>query len=195
MSQPPPLPQAIGQVSIECEVTKDDLVAFNQYHNRHSPFGRRQYLRALLRFPALWLLVFAMIWYFADQKRGTPLQTFLDLSPLLYGLVVYLLYIPFAYRRAVQQAVNGMLDEGKNKGILGRHRVTLTPESVIEASEFSQNATSWRAVERVVEFGDHVFIYINSMAAIVVPRRAFPAPSEFDKFINAANAHRERAVT
>jgi len=33
MSQPPPLPQAIGQVSIECEVTKDDLVAFNQYHN------------------------------------------------------------------------------------------------------------------------------------------------------------------
>ena len=195
MNQPPPLPKADGQLTVECEVTKDDLIAFNQYHNLHSPFGRRQYSRALFRFPAVWLTVFAVIWFFADRERGTPLQTFLDLSPLLYGLVIYLLYIPFAYRRAVHKAVNGMLDEGKNKGILGRHRVTLTAESVIEASEFSQNATSWRAVERVDVFGEYAFIYVNAMAAIVVPRRAFSAPSEFDTFVNAATAHREKAVT
>ncbi len=195
MSQPPPLPDAGGQLTIECEVTKDDIIAFNQYHNRHSPFGRRQYSRAMFRFPAVWLLVFALIWFFGDRERGTPLQTFLDLSPLLYGLVFYLLYIPFAYRRAVHQAVNGMLAEGKNNGLLGRHRVTLTPESVTEATEFNQASTSWRAVERVVEFGDHAFIYINTMAAIVVPRRAFGVASEFNEFVKTATAHREQVVT
>ncbi|MEN9572552.1 MAG: hypothetical protein RL514_407 [Verrucomicrobiota bacterium] len=195
MSLPPPLPQAGGQLTIECEVTKDDVVEFNQYHNRHSPFGRQQYSRMLFRFPAVWLLVFAVIWFFSSQQSGTPLQSFLELSPLLYGLIFYLLYAPFAFRRAIQRAVNGMLEEGKRSGLLGRHRITLTPESVVEATEFSQASTSWRAVEGVVEFGNHVFIYNTAMSAIVVPRRGFAAQSEFNKFVSTASSYREKAAT
>ena len=185
-------------MSVAFENTKEDLIAFNLYHHAHSPTTRRQLQQPWIRTTAIWLLVFGLIWFFADQRRGTPLQTFLDLLPLLYGLIGYLLFVlvyyPFAYRRTIRKTVDSMADEGKNRGLLGPHRVTLTAESIIEATDFSESTTSWKAVERVANSGEHAFIYVNSLAAIMVPRRAFAGVAEFNEFVNAATVYREKSA-
>ena len=178
-------------MTAEYEITADDLVAFNLYHHRQSPTARRQYLRSWLGPAAVWLCVCAGLWYFADRHRGTPLRTLLDLLPLFSGVPVYLLYFPWAYRRKLRKIIHGMVTEGRNRGMLGRHRVTISPEGVAEASEHAQTSTHWRGVEKVVATAGHAFIYIGAMAAVIVPRRAFADPADFDKFLDTAQQHHQ----
>ena len=181
-------------MTAEYEITKDDLSAFNLYHHRHSPTARRQYLRSWFVPAVVWSLVCTGIWYLADRERGTPMRTFLDLMPLFSGVPVYLLYFPWAYRRKLRKIVDGMVSEGQNRGLFSRHRVTITPESVTDSSEHGQTSTAWRGVERVVAADEHAYIYTNALAAVIVPRRAFAGPSEFEAFVRTARGHHEKAV-
>ncbi len=181
-------------MTIEYEVVKDDITAFNQYHLRHSPTARRQYLRAWLRPPAIWLGVFVLIWWSADSQKGTPFQTFCDLLPLLFFIPFYLVYYPYVHRRTIQRTIDGMTSEGKNRGLLGHHRLTLASEGVTEASEVSQSTTAWAGVEQIAASDTHAFIYTSSLAAITVPRRAFPGVAEFNAFVQAMTDYRAKAT-
>ena len=88
-------------MTVEYEMTPDDLVAFNVYHHRRSPTARRRYLWSWF-FPAgAWLFACTALWHLAG--RGTPLQTFLALLPLFLAVPVYLLWYPWAYRRNLRK--------------------------------------------------------------------------------------------
>ena len=176
------------------EITKDDLNAFNLYHHRHSPTARRQYLRSWFVPAFIWLIVCTGVWYLADRERGTPLRTFLDLLPLFSGVPLYLVYFPWAYRRKLRKIIAGMVSEGQSRGLFTRHRVTISPEAVTDTSEFGQTSTAWRAVERVATADEHAYIYTSALAAIIVSRRAFAGPSEFQEFVRTARGHHEKAV-
>ena len=181
-------------MTADYELTKDDLSAFNLYHHRHSPTARRQYLRSWFSFPVVWLLVCTGIWHLADRARGTPLRTFLDLLPLFSGGPLYFLYFPWAYRRKLRKIVDGMVSEGQNRGLFSRHRVAISPETVTDSGEHGQTSTAWRGVERVVTADEYAYIYTNALAAVIIPRRAFAGPSEFEEFVRTARGHHEKAV-
>jgi hypothetical protein len=102
---------------------------------------------------------------------------------------------PYASRRKLRKIVAGMVSEGQNRALLSRHRVTISPESVTDSSEHGQSSTAWRAVERVAVSGEHAYIYTNALAAIIVPRRAFAGPLEFEEFVRTARGHHEKVVT
>ncbi len=180
-------------MTAEYEITAEDLEAFNLYHHRHSPTARRHYLRAWFVPSLMWLLVCLGIWHLADRTRVTPLRTFLDLMPLFAFVPIYLLYFPWSYRRKLRKIIAGMVSEGKNRGLFSRHRVTVSPEGVTDAGEFGQNTTAWGAVERVVVSGGYAYVYISSLAAIIVPRRAFASASEFEEFVRVAGEHHHKA--
>lgn len=181
-------------MTVEYEITKDDVGAFNLYHHRHSPTARRQYLRAWFIPAFVGLLICSGIWYLADRERGTQWQTFLDLLPLFSFGPLYLLYFPWAYRRKLRKIVAGMVSEGHNRGLFSHHRVTISPEGITNSGELAQTSTAWRAVERVVAADEHAYIYTSSLAAIIVPRRAFSGPSEFEDFVSTARGYHEKAV-
>ncbi|MDB6033297.1 MAG: hypothetical protein JWM16_3635 [Verrucomicrobiales bacterium] len=184
----------ITTMTVEYEITKEDVSAFNLYHNRHSPTARQQYLRSWFGPAVIWLVVCIGIWYLADTQRGTPFRTFLDLLPLFSGIPVYLVYFPWAYRRKLRKMVNGMVSEGQNRHLFSRHRVTISPNGVTDSGELAQSTTAWRAVERVEAADDYAYIYINALAAIIVPRRAFAGLPEFEEFLCIAKGHHEKAV-
>jgi hypothetical protein len=181
-------------MTVEYEITKDDLSAFNLYHHLHSPTARQQYLRSWLVPAFIGLLIFGGIWYLADRERDTPLRTFLDLLPLFSFVPLYLLYFPWAYRRKLRRIIAGMVSEGQNRGLFSRHRVTISPEGVTDSDELGQASTVWRAVERVVAANEHAYIYTNALAAIIVPRRAFASPLDFEEFVRTARGHHEKAM-
>jgi len=181
-------------MTTEYEISKDDLIAFSLYHHRHSPAGRRQYLRAWLAPAGIWLLLCTGIWYLGQRGSGSPLQAFFDLSPLFSGVPLHLIYAPWAYRRKLRKIVSGMLSEGHSRSLLGHHRVAISPESVTDSSEYSQTSTVWLGVERVAVADEYAYIYTSALAAIVVPRRAF-TDSEFAEFVGLAKGYQENAAT
>jgi hypothetical protein len=122
-------------MTVEYELTESDLNAFNRYHHFHSPTARRQYLRSWIAPALIMFVIWLVIWHLADRERGTPVQTFLDLLPLLSGVPIYLVLFPWWYRRKVSQIISGMIGEGKNRGLLGRHQVSVSPDGINESGE------------------------------------------------------------
>lgn len=180
-------------MTAEYEITKDDLSAFNLYHNLNSPTVRREYYRLWFGPATFWFLFCTLIWFLANRGRGKPLQTFLSLLPLFVGIPFHLLYFPWAYRRKVRKMIAGVISEGGNRSLFCRHRVAISPDGISDSGEFGHASTDWRAIERVVQDVDHAFVYTNALAAIIVPRRAFSVPSEFEEFVRAATDFHEKA--
>lgn len=181
-------------MTAEYQLTKDDLIAFNLYHHFHSPTARRRYLRSWLVPAFIWLLICTGIWYLADRERGTALRTFLDLLPLFGGVPLYLMYFPWTYRRRLRKMIAGMVSEGRNRGLFCRHRVAISPDGITDSGEFGQASTAWRAVERVAQGGDRAFVYTDALTAIIVPRRAFAASTQFEEFVRLATHYHEKAM-
>ncbi len=173
-------------MTADYDLTAEDVCAFNIHHTRHSPTARRQYLLGWFVPVAAGLFLCGVIWYFADKARGTPFKTFRDLLPLFLGVPVYLVFFPWSYRRKLRATVKAMVKEGTNRGLFSRHHVTLTSEGIEEISDQGRSATPWSAVERVVVTDEHAFIYINALAAVIVPRRAFTDPAQFATFVRTA---------
>ena len=172
----------------------DDLIAFNMYHSARSPTARRVRSRALWVFPVVWLAIFTLLWWLADRERGTPLQTFRDLSPLLYGLPLYFIVVLWAQRRQVPKVIAKMVKEGENLRTLCAHEVTLTPKDITDATEFGHSTTIWRAIERIAATPDHVFIYTGATDAVIVPRRAFDDMAQFTAFVMTAERYHASAL-
>jgi hypothetical protein len=181
-------------MTVEYELTEGDLNAFNLYHHFHSPTARRQYLRAWYAPALIMFVIWLGIWYLADRERGTPEQTTLDLLPLFSGVPIFLVFFPWWYRRKVSQIIAGMIGEGKNRGLLGRHQVSISPDGINESGEYGQTLTVWRAVERVVRDKEYAFVYLNALAAIIIPLRAFDDSAGFEGFVGAAANYHAQAV-
>src|SRR4051812_35690852 len=173
----------------EFELKRDDLRAFNHFHHYHSPAMRRNYRRQYVVFPVVWLIICILIWYGADRSHGTPLKTFLDFLPLFSGVPFWLIYFPLAYRWKLRRIIAAMVQEGESRTLFTRHRVSISPEGISDATEFSQNSIKWNGVERVIVDGDYAFIYFNALAAIIVPKRAFATAAEFEQFVRTSEAY------
>jgi hypothetical protein len=82
--------------------------------------------------------------------------------------------------------------EGKNRGILGPHRIALEPEWLLEASADREHRTRWRAIERVVETEAHLFLYVSGFSSVIVPNRAFATLEDRERFV--ATVHQRAGV-
>jgi hypothetical protein len=87
-----------------------------------------------------------------------------------------------------------MVNEGKNRDLFGPHRVEISPEGVTEVRPFGQSSTAWQGIERVTRHDDYAYLYINALAAIIVPRRAFPNPQAFEEFVEASRNYQSKAT-
>jgi hypothetical protein len=173
-------------LTADYDLTAEDVCAFNLHHTRHSPTVRREYLLGWFVPAIAGFFLCAAIWYFADRVHGTPLKTFRNLLPLFLGVPLYLVLFPWNYRRKVRAIVKAMVKEGTNRGLFSRHHITLTPAGIEEVSEQGSSATPWPVVERIVVTDKHAFIYINALAAVIIPRRAFADPAQFAAFVRTA---------
>jgi len=163
------------------ELTRDDLAAFIEYHQRSSPTARRQRLGcfgvalcALMVLPAGILLT-------TDKPL---LETAADIWPLLLGPILFAIFaIPY-FRWRTRQLSDRMLSEGKNKEFYGKCELEVGDDALTETRPSGSTIRNWSSVERVVTTPSHLFVYTSGIEAYVVPRRAFPTESELNAFVD-----------
>ncbi len=180
-------------MTADFELSQADWSAFNYYHHFHSPTARRQYFQGWFAPAAAWLVICLVIWLLASRSSGAPGSTFVALLPLFSGVPLQLALFPWLYRRKVKRIVGGMLSEGRNRTILGKQRVAISPEGITKVGDFDRLVVAWSGVERVVRTGDRVFIYTSALTAIIVPRRSFKDSVDFDQFAMTATKYQEEA--
>lgn len=175
---------------VEYEVSLSDVVAFNLFHHQHSPTSRRARLFVQFGTPVICLLISFVLDFLYTGRILT--------SSLLPLIIFSLIWIPSAsvlYWFSIKRQSKRMYSEGKNKGTIGKLRLSLTPEAVIEANDFKETKTGWKAVEKIVSTDKYVFIYTGAVMAHIIPRRAFSAESEFKEFLETARQYQKESGT
>jgi len=83
----------------------------------------------------------------------------------------------------------------RNKTLLCRHTIQLTPDFLIDESSTFRSEVKWAGFHKVVETKKYLFILTSEEAGRVVPRRAFASQSEWETFcsycLDTFNAHAE----
>ena len=163
------------------ELTRDDLAAFIEFHQRTSPAARRQKIGCLVvAFCALMILP-AGILLTTDKP---VLETAIDIWPLLLGPILFGIFaIPYI-RWRTRQMSNRLLSEGQNKEFYGKCELEAGDDALTETRPSGSTIRNWTSVERIVTTPSHLFVYTSGIEAYVVPRRAFSAESEFNTFVD-----------
>jgi len=165
----------------EYELTRQDYIDFNVYHLKNSSTFKRslfinRYLTALLLLIAP--IVLARVTYI-------PLRHLLAAFAVIAALWVIL--YPRYCMSAVVKRISEMVDEGKNRDILGKHCLTIDEEGITERSENGDSRISWAGVERMRESERHFFIYIGSAMAYILPKSILKdenAREEFSRLLS-----------
>jgi len=70
----------------------------------------------------------------------------------------------------------------KFKGVLGEHVLTLTDAGMSTRSPHAETSRKWTGLLKVASTNKHLFLYVNEMAAQIVPKRFFTSPAEAQSF-------------
>jgi hypothetical protein len=171
--------------AIEYALDMDDVIAFqNQFHS--SRFGRiAKFARYLAIATATVEFVIAVV----------LLTAFNDLRPFAISLIVlavltifWLSLFPLLLRYLRKDITSRVYGQGKNR-ILGKHKVTITCEGILDTTEVGQSSINWKAVDDVVSNEQHLFILVKTADPYIVPRRAFADEATFKQFGDEAKAY------
>ena len=109
------------------------------------------------------------------------------IMPALGFLVGWLVYRPTARLQATL-----IFRSAQREGLLVPQRLELTQVGLQSSSADGETLTRWPAVKEVVRTDEHVFFFISSKTAFLVPRRAFRDPQEFEAFASEARELQQR---
>jgi len=171
---------------VEFENSLDDLLALNLYHHQQSPSARR--IRQLLQFgPAGVLVIVFLVQVLVSG--ASPISSL----PWLMFAMIWTLFVPFMMRRSLKKRILQLYSQGKDRGVVGRHTLSLTSAGVTDKTSFGKTVTTWRDVRKAVATNEYVFVYISDAVAHIVPRRAFSDDSGFLEFRDAVIRHMRAA--
>src|SRR5215216_7230049 len=175
-------------MEVEYELTHDDLYAFQCRAAFDSPRGRRSTRKVYL----LWFVALLLVSLLpAIGPDGFVISRvnfiFLAVAFPIVGLVQ-----GFLTRRLMRRALLDLLKEEKpGRGQLGKHKVVLTEDSVVESTAVGESRTSWAGVDRIEQNPQYIFIYTSPAAAHVIPKRAFRDMQEAEGFYQLSKTSRE----
>jgi hypothetical protein len=120
-----------------------------------------------------------------------------SVSRISFGFIAVALAIVFLFqwcleRWVIRHAIRQLLkDERPDRGQLGRHRVILSDDGVVESTAVNQSRTAWAGVDRVEQSSDYIFLYTSPAAAHVIPKRAFKDAEQAEAFFRRARSRKD----
>src|SRR5262249_557841 len=115
-------------------------------------------------------------------------------GPRIQSWAVYLTAIVFVWlllltpcmKWWVVRGVMKRIAESDKRKLYFPRRLILTPESLQFASEYANATYNWVGIDNIAVTPAHIFIYVSSAVAQIVPRRAFGDEHQFQEFAETA---------
>jgi hypothetical protein len=177
--------------TLDFDLLLEDLVEWNLFYYNTSRAGRQQ-LRSS------WVLVvvaFVIVCVLLPQFALLGMRGLFVSAGVFLPAILLLALFPWIFRFMRQRVVRIMLKESANANVIGRRRLTLSPEYVVYSTPLSQTITRWAAVESISCEPKAIYLRLAQIQAIVVPRHAFGDESQYLKFAQAAMDFQTRART
>ena len=157
-------------MTIHTDITQPDWAAFVQFVVRSTARQVRGRLD-------LWLVSIGVGVVIGLTFTFTGIG--LHFPSLLAGAIGGTLWIVIVSRlrmRSMKPASDGY--------ILGPRQVTVSDDGLRESSQRHESVFRWSAVRGAQVTDKHVFVMVDTNAALIVPRRAFPTDAEREQFVS-----------
>ena len=147
------------------EVTIEDIINFNVYHHLNSETERKRRLREKVFF-VLWTLLI----YFIFNYNNISYKSFAIFIPVfLFG--AFMIFLSKKYRIwLVKRQTKSLLNEGDNIGFIGNHTLEISDNILTFVNQQVTSQINLATLVKVVQNERYVYIYTNSISAIVIPK-------------------------
>ncbi|EHQ90359.1 YcxB family protein [Desulfosporosinus youngiae] len=164
-------------MNFEYKLNEQDLVDFNLFHITYSKLSRRSYFiqRYVLS------LSFLVLPFLLRRFTNLPLGYWFVVFILLY--VYWVAVYPKRLKKIVSRKISKMLAGGKNNSVVGTHSLAISGSEIIDKSEYSEARTQFSDIENIVEDKEHIFVYVNSNSAHIIPLRIFENENQKQEFL------------
>lgn len=81
----------------------------------------------------------------------------------------------------------------KQLGVNGQHLIVLEENGFREITDVNNSFHSWQSVTKVIDTAEHLFIYISSNQAHIIPKKYFANQNAAAAFIEVVNEKTEKA--
>ncbi|MHC4179334.1 MAG: YcxB family protein [Planctomycetota bacterium] len=186
-------------MEVEYSLELEDLLAFNLYHNAHSPAIRRvqrtvrlAVLTTLVAVLTTLAIVCVVLSGLGHETLGTSAWIAFSLFIGLVGAILFFSH-PARVRQRTRRLAERMYREGENRGLFTRRRMTITPETITDATEISVTTMKWVAVEKIAVDRRHAYFYVSAASAFTLPKAAFATEEGFQEFIETARRYQRDA--
>jgi hypothetical protein len=76
-----------------------------------------------------------------------------------------------------------------NDSILGKEKIIVSPESIIDEMPFGNTKVLWKHVKKIVETNNYIYIYYAAERAIFIPNKGFVNDEQRKSFIELINRY------
>ena len=167
-----------GDLTVAYEFTREDYIEYNLFVN-----DRRKPYRRMHLFLLGGLLLYALLLLATGTFRDNHIL--LAVFAAVAGVIAF---FPVILRRSIRVNARRLVADGVNRYLFGRKRLAVNSEGLVETGEYSELRLKWEIVENVVRSDAHLYLFLSSIQAIIVPRRAFATDADFQGFYERLQA-------
>ena len=153
-------------------IEKKDHYAFQWHHILRSGNAWRQYSVVLI------LGILAMSYEFFIRETEFQTAVTFIVGYILLMVLTFFVSTYISIKSAIRRNYSG-----DNNGVVGDHCFIVDDTAVCEQAGPVETKVKWIGIHKISVGEDHAFIYYNSQAAFIVPKRAFVDESEFNTFV------------
>ncbi|NLL71658.1 MAG: YcxB family protein [Epulopiscium sp.] len=163
---------------IKYEIKEEDYIQFNLFHVKHSPTIKRNVFIQRYIISLIFLIIPFIFYLFDDPSWKFSI-------PVFFGIYLFwVFYYPKKFIKNMKKNIEKMMKEGRNDYLLGPCELWITEEGIHKKGTSGETKTKWETVEKIARDKEHLYIYIGSLAAYIIPLRAFVEESEKEMFVN-----------
>jgi hypothetical protein len=152
------------------ELTRKDFANFNRYW----------YFKKKLKQRMIFIIIFALV-ISVFENGGHRFDFFVYLFTVVSILVLF--GVSFFALMWLMLTFSGNLPS-ENGSVLGKKKFILSEDGFVEESENSKSSQKWKSIKAVEENGNAIFVFVDNIAAYIVPKRFFKDEIEQSEFIN-----------
>lgn len=148
-----------------------DRLAFIAYH--------------LLRNPATLVIAIGAFLFFTYETAIPAARSLPTDTPVFFQIIVFILIeslLVFFFVAVWAAFILLAMISRRNKPLYCKRTLTLQDEMYVTESEYGKSETRWQIVQKLVRTRAHIFMYVNQENAVVIPRRAFETPAQWNAF-------------
>ena len=162
-------------MTIQTEIVIEDWRAYSKFIYKHATLGGNGRTKALILYLCFCVAIGLMISVFKIS---------INLLSVLIGFFGMALIVGIYSRwqlKNLQPAPDGI--------VLGKCTIAVSDEGIKTSTAIVESSFSWKAIRRAEISDEHIFVMVDNVAAIIVPKRSFASDTEREQFLAEIQSH------